>query len=35
MLVRQPDTDIFIILLSDHSDFPRFDMTDLILNEMN
>jgi CubicO group peptidase (beta-lactamase class C family) len=35
MLVRQPDKDIFIILLSNHSDFPRFDMTDLILNELN
>jgi CubicO group peptidase (beta-lactamase class C family) len=35
MLVRQPDKDIFIILLSNKSDFPRFDMTDLILNELN
>ncbi len=35
ILVRQPDKDIFIILLSNKSDFPRFDMTDLILNELN
>jgi CubicO group peptidase (beta-lactamase class C family) len=35
MLVRQPDKDIFIILLCNKSDFPRFDMTDLILNELN
>ncbi|HVU56952.1 MAG TPA: serine hydrolase [Puia sp.] len=35
MLVRQPDKDIFIILLNNHGDFPRFDMTDLILNELN
>lgn len=35
MLLRQPDKDIFIILLSNHSGFPRFDMTDLILNELN
>jgi len=35
MLVRQPDKDIFIILLNNKSDFPRFDMTDLILNELN
>jgi hypothetical protein len=31
----QFDKDIFIILLSNHSDFPRFDMSDLILNELN
>ncbi len=35
ILVRQPDKDIFIILLSNKSDFPRFDMTDLILNQLN
>ena len=35
MLVRQPDKDIFIILLNNKGDFPRFDMTDLILNELN
>lgn len=35
MLVRQPDKNIFIILLNNKSDFPRFDMTDLILNELN
>jgi CubicO group peptidase (beta-lactamase class C family) len=35
MLVRQPDKDIFIILLSNKSDFPRFDITDLILNQLN
>ncbi len=35
MLVRQPDKDIFIILLSNKGDFPRFDMTDLLLAELN
>ncbi|MBN9384934.1 MAG: serine hydrolase [Chitinophagaceae bacterium] len=35
MLVRQPDKDIFIILLNNTGDFPRFEMTDLILNGLN
>lgn len=35
MLVRQPDKDIFIIILNNKGDFPRFDMTDLILNILN
>ncbi len=35
MLVRQPDNDIFIILLNNQGDFPRFDMIDLILQELN
>jgi len=35
MLVRQPDKDIAIILLSNNGDFPRFDMTDLMLQVLN
>jgi CubicO group peptidase (beta-lactamase class C family) len=35
ILLREPDKDIVIILLSNMGDFPRFDMTDLILNELN
>ncbi len=35
MFVRQPDTDNLIIMLSNNGDFPRFDLTDLILNEIN
>lgn len=35
ILLREPDKDIVVILLSNMGDFPRFDMTDLILNELN
>lgn len=35
MFVRQPDNDNLIIMLSNTGDFPRFDLTDLILNEIN
>lgn len=35
MFVRQLDTDNLIILLSNNGDFPRFDLTDLILDEIN
>lgn len=35
MFVRQPDKDNLIILLSNTGDFPRFDLTDLILDEIN
>jgi CubicO group peptidase (beta-lactamase class C family) len=35
MFVRQPDTDNLIIMLSNTGDFPRFDLTDLILDEIN
>lgn len=35
MFVRQPDADNLIILLSNNGDFPRFDLTDLILDEIN
>jgi CubicO group peptidase (beta-lactamase class C family) len=35
MFVRQPDKDITIVLLNNTGDFPRFEMTDLILNELN
>ncbi|AXY73106.1 hypothetical protein D3H65_03580 [Paraflavitalea soli] len=34
MFVRQPDDHILVILLSNKGDFPRFDMTDLILEEL-
>jgi CubicO group peptidase (beta-lactamase class C family) len=35
MFVRQPDADNLIIMLSNNGDFPRFDLTDLILDEIN
>ncbi|MET0394556.1 MAG: serine hydrolase [Chitinophagaceae bacterium] len=35
MFVRQPDTRSLIILLSNAGDFPRFDLTDLLLNAIN
>jgi CubicO group peptidase (beta-lactamase class C family) len=35
ILLRQPDKGIAIILLSNNGDFPRFDITDLILNQLN
>ncbi|OJJ14473.1 hypothetical protein BKI52_42590 [marine bacterium AO1-C] len=35
MFVKQPDEQITIILLSNTGDFPRFEMSDLILNELN
>ncbi len=35
MFVRQPDADNLIIMLSNNGDFPRFDLTDLILYEIN
>ena len=35
MFVRQPDEDNLIIMLSNYGDFSRFDLTDLILNEIN
>jgi CubicO group peptidase (beta-lactamase class C family) len=35
MFVRQPDSDNLIIMLSNKGDFPRFDLTDLILDEIN
>jgi CubicO group peptidase (beta-lactamase class C family) len=35
MFVLQPDKRNVIILLNNTGDFPRFDMTDLILNELN
>jgi len=33
--LKQSRKDTFIILLSNHSDFPRSDITDLILDELN
>lgn len=35
MFVRQPDSDNLIVMLSNNGDFPRFDLTDLILDEIN
>ncbi len=35
MLVLQPDKGIVVVLLSNTGDFPRFDITDLILSELN
>jgi hypothetical protein len=35
MFARQDDRDATIILLNNTGDFPRFEMTDLILNELN
>lgn len=35
MFVRQPDKDVTIVLLNNTGDFPRFEITDLILNELN
>jgi CubicO group peptidase (beta-lactamase class C family) len=35
MYVRQEDTDSCIILLNNTGDFPRYDMTDLMLDIMN
>jgi CubicO group peptidase (beta-lactamase class C family) len=35
MFVRQPDKNNLIILLNNSGDFPRFDITDLILEEIN
>jgi CubicO group peptidase (beta-lactamase class C family) len=35
MFLKQPDEKITIILLSNTGDFPRFEITDLILNELN
>lgn len=35
MLLRQPDEETVIILLSNGGDFPRFDITDLILEQLN
>ena len=35
MLVLQPDKQLTLILLNNTGEFPRFEMTDLILSEMN
>lgn len=35
MFLKQPDEGITIILLSNTGDFPRFEITDLILEELN
>lgn len=35
MFARQPDSGNLVILLNNTGDFPRFDLTDLILTEIN
>ena len=35
MFVKQPDNGITIILLNNTGEFPRFEITELILNELN
>lgn len=35
MFVQQPDKDNLVIMLSNNGNFPRLDLTDLILNEIN
>lgn len=35
MFLKQPDSGITIILLNNTGDFPRFEMSELILNELN
>ena len=35
MFLKQPDENISIILLNNTGDFPRFDITNLLLNELN
>ena len=35
MFLKQPDEGITIVLLSNTGDFPRFEIADLILNELN
>ncbi|MBO9729391.1 MAG: serine hydrolase [Chitinophaga sp.] len=35
MLARQPDKDIVIILLNNTGEFPRFEITDLLLDLLN
>ncbi|MDB4285853.1 serine hydrolase [bacterium] len=35
MFLKQPDKKITIILLNNTGDFPRFEISDLILNELN
>ncbi|MTI20463.1 class A beta-lactamase-related serine hydrolase, partial [Fulvivirga sp. RKSG066] len=35
MFLKQPDKGITIILLNNTGDFPRFDISDLILSELN
>lgn len=35
MFIRQPDKGIVIILLNNSGEFPRFDMSELLLNELN
>lgn len=35
MFVKEPDEDITIILLNNTGEFPRFEISELILNELN
>ena len=34
-VLKQPDTGITIILLNNTGEFPRFEMSELMLNELN
>jgi hypothetical protein len=35
MFVRQPDQQNLVVMLSNNGDFPRFDLTDLVLELIN
>ncbi|WP_127129636.1 serine hydrolase [Pseudoflavitalea rhizosphaerae] len=35
MFVRQPDQQHLLVMLSNHGDFPRFELTDLVLDILN
>jgi CubicO group peptidase (beta-lactamase class C family) len=35
MFVRQPDQQNLLVMLSNHGDFPRFELTDLVLDILN
>jgi hypothetical protein len=35
MFVKQPELGITIILLSNTGEFPRFELTELMLNQLN
>lgn len=35
MFVKEPNEDITIILLNNTGEFPRFEISELILNELN
>ena len=35
MFLKQPDQDVTLILLNNTGEFPRFDISELILNVLN